>query len=81
VPFLNGRIDLAQAESVIDIISAKGKGALAQAESHLSGALSKYVHTCREELKNFITRLEVTIDYPEGRSGRHDDGGNRFFSP
>lgn len=63
--FLNGRIDLAQAEAVMDIISAKGQAALAQAESHLSGALSDYVKECRNELKDFITRLEVTIDYPE----------------
>lgn len=38
--FLNGRLDLAQAEAVMDIISAKGEAALTQAESHLSGALS-----------------------------------------
>lgn len=63
--FLNGRIDLAQAESVMDIITARGQAALVQAESHLSGALSQYVHETREKLKEFITKLEVTIDYPE----------------
>ena len=63
--FLNGRIDLTQAEAVMDIISAGGSAALSQAESHLSGSLSKFVRECMEELKEFITKLEVTIDYPE----------------
>ena len=63
--FLNGRIDLAQAEAVMDIITAKGRAALSQAESHLSGALSRYVRASREQLKDLITKLEVTIDYPE----------------
>lgn len=63
--FLNGRLDLAQAEAVMDIISAKGEAALTQAESHLSGALSGSVHEVMEELKDLITKLEVTIDYPE----------------
>ena len=49
----------------MDIITAKGQAALVQAESHLSGALSDYVHETREKLKEFITKLEVTIDYPE----------------
>lgn len=63
--FLNGRLDLAQAEAVMDIISAKGEAALTQAESHLSGVLSGFVHEVMEELKDLITKLEVTIDYPE----------------
>lgn len=63
--FLNGRIDLTQAEAVMDIITARGSAALTQAESHLSGALSRYVHGVRDQLKDLITKLEVTIDYPE----------------
>ena len=63
--FLNGRLDLSQAEAVMDIIEAKGSAALSQAESHLSGALSRYVEKCRSELKDLIGKLEVTIDYPE----------------
>lgn len=62
---MNGRLDLAQAEAVMDIVSAKGEAALTQAESHLSGALSGFVHEVMEELKDLITKLEVTIDYPE----------------
>lgn len=63
--FLNGRLDLSQAEAVMDIIEAKGAAALSQAESHLSGALSAFVRQCRSELKDLIGKLEVTIDYPE----------------
>lgn len=63
--FLNGRIDLTQAEAVMDILNARGKAALTQAESHLSGALSSRVRGLREKLKTLITKLEVTIDYPE----------------
>lgn len=49
----------------MDVIEAKGAAALSQAESHLSGKLSSFVHTCRDELTDLITKLEVTIDYPE----------------
>ncbi len=63
--FLNGRLDLSQAEAVMDIIEAKGSAALSQAESHLSGALSGFVKQCRSQLKDLIGKLEVTIDYPE----------------
>lgn len=63
--FLNGRLDLTQAEAVMDIIEARGSAALSQAESHLSGALSRFVKMSRDELTDLITKLEVTIDYPE----------------
>lgn len=49
----------------MDIISARGKTALRQAESHLAGALSGYVRGVRASLKDLITKLEVTVDYPE----------------
>lgn len=63
--FLNGRLDLSQAEAVMDIIEAKGSAALSQAESHLSGALSRFVGESRDVLSDLITKLEVTIDYPD----------------
>ncbi len=63
--FLNGRLDLAQAEAVMDIITAKNRTALLQAESHLTGALSRYVKDTRQALSDLISSLEVTIDYPE----------------
>lgn len=49
----------------MDIIEARGSAALSQAESHLSGALSRFVKMSRDELTDLITKLEVTIDYPE----------------
>lgn len=61
--FLNGRLDLAQAEAVMDIISAKGEAALA-GEPSVRRAF-RFVHEVMEELKDLITKLEVTIDYPE----------------
>ncbi len=63
--FLNGRLDLSQAEAVMDVIEAKGSAALSQAESHLSGALSHFVKESRAQMKDLISKLEVTIDYPE----------------
>lgn len=63
--FLNGRLDLTQAEAVMDIIEAKNAASLNQAESHLSGALSEFVKENREKMKDLITKLEVTIDYPD----------------
>lgn len=63
--FLNGRLDLTQAEAVMDIISAKNAASLNQAESHLSGALSEFVKKNRDKMKDLITKLEVTIDYPD----------------
>ena len=63
--FWNGRLDLSQAEAVMDIITAKNRAALLQAESHLTGALSRYVKDTRQALSDLIGSLEVTIDYPE----------------
>lgn len=63
--FMNGRLDLAQAEAVMDIITARGRAALSAAESHLAGALSGYVRETRDALTALISKLEVTIDYPE----------------
>lgn len=63
--FTNGRIDLAQAEAVMDVIQAKSRQGLTNAVSQLEGRLSKVIGAMRKELTDFITRLEVTIDYPE----------------
>ena len=56
--FLNGRIDLTQAEAVMDIITAKGRAALTQAESHLSGALSRYVAEIRGPMETLLARSQ-----------------------
>lgn len=63
--FLNGRIDLAQAEAVMDVIQAKSAQGLSAAVNQLEGRLSRIVGTMRRDLTDFITRLEVTVDYPE----------------
>ena len=63
--FLNGRIDLAQAESVIDIIHAKNEFALKSSEQQLSGSLSTSVKTVREKLLHEIAFIESALDDPE----------------
>lgn len=63
--FVNGRIDLAQAEAVMDVIQAKSKAGLTSAVSQLEGRLSKVINKTRKELTELVTRLEVMIDYPE----------------
>lgn len=63
--FLHGRIDLVQAEAVMDIIQAKSSRGLTCAEEQLEGRLSKTIQEVRVALTDFITRLEVMVDYPE----------------
>lgn len=63
--FVNGRLDLAQAEAVMDVIQAKSAKGLTSAVSQLEGRLSRVVGDMRLHLTDFITRLEVTVDYPE----------------
>lgn len=63
--FLNGRIDLTQAEAIIDIIESKTEESLHLAMNQLDGGLSKMIKQLRNQLIELIARLEVTIDYPE----------------
>ena len=63
--FLNGRIDLTQAESVMDLISAKNESSRELAMNQLSGKVSSYIRELREDLVNVLTKIEVNIDYPE----------------
>ncbi|AXB81102.1 tRNA uridine-5-carboxymethylaminomethyl(34) synthesis GTPase MnmE [Megasphaera hexanoica] len=63
--FVNGRIDLAQAEAVMDVIQAKSRAGLTSAVSQLEGRLSKVINKTRKDLTELVTRLEVMIDYPE----------------
>ncbi|WP_430884509.1 tRNA uridine-5-carboxymethylaminomethyl(34) synthesis GTPase MnmE [Fusibacter sp. JL216-2] len=63
--FLNGRLDLAQAESVMDLISAKTPKGFDVAFGQLEGSLSKKVASLRDELVSTMAQLEVCIDYPE----------------
>ncbi|MDU3191782.1 tRNA uridine-5-carboxymethylaminomethyl(34) synthesis GTPase MnmE [Veillonella parvula] len=63
--FMNGRIDLTQAEAIIDIIEAKTEDSLSLAVAQLDGTVSSFVKDVREQLIAMIAHLEVTIDYPE----------------
>lgn len=63
--FLNGRIDLAQAESVIDVINAKNDFALKASMNQLSGAVSSEIHRIRKEILHEIALIESAIDDPE----------------
>ena len=63
--FLNGRIDLSQAEAVIDIINAKTKKETQASVSQLEGFLSKRVGKIRKKIMDITVNLEVNIDYPE----------------
>ena len=63
--FLNGRIDLTQAEAVIDIINARTQKNLALAASHMSGKLKDQVAFVRNHLVGYLTQVEAVIDFPE----------------
>lgn len=63
--FLNGRIDLAQAEAVADLIAATSERAATLAGRQLEGRLSEYVGKLRNELKVMRAQMEAMIDFPE----------------
>ncbi|GIO11960.1 tRNA modification GTPase MnmE [Cohnella xylanilytica] len=63
--FLNGRIDLAQAEAVIDLIRSKSNRAFQVARRQSEGALSKKIVPLRRQLIELLAHVEVNIDYPE----------------
>ena len=63
--FLNGRIDLAQAESVIDVINAKSDKEAKSGIKQLEGYLSSEIKEIKQEILNVLVNIEVTIDYPE----------------
>ncbi|HIV74893.1 MAG TPA: tRNA uridine-5-carboxymethylaminomethyl(34) synthesis GTPase MnmE [Candidatus Pseudogracilibacillus intestinigallinarum] len=63
--FLNGRIDLSQAEAVMDVIQSKTNEAMNVALGQLDGKLSQLINKLRQELIETIAHVEVNIDYPE----------------
>ena len=63
--FLNGRIDLAQAEAVSDVIHARTDLALAAANEQLAGKLSQRIGQLRDDLMNVLAHLEAHIDFPD----------------
>ena len=67
--FLNGRIDLAQAEAVMDLIRAQTDRAMDVALQQMEGRLSQLIHSLRQGIIEMLAQVEVNIDYPE-----YDDG-------
>jgi tRNA modification GTPase len=63
--FLNGRIDLSQAEAVLELIDAKTRHAQQSASGKLSGSLSKKVKGARGKILDLQAKIEVSIDFPE----------------
>lgn len=63
--FLNGRIDLAQAEAVIDVINSKNEYALKSSVQHLKGKVSDRIKEIRDEILNHIAFIEAALDDPE----------------
>ena len=63
--FLNGRIDLSQAEAVMDLIRAKTDRAMNVALGQMDGKLSRLINSLRQALLETLAQVEVNIDYPE----------------
>ncbi|MGN0181125.1 MAG: tRNA uridine-5-carboxymethylaminomethyl(34) synthesis GTPase MnmE [Candidatus Ornithomonoglobus sp.] len=63
--FMNGRIDLSQAEAVIDVINAKNELSRRNAVSQLGGSLSKEIKAARDTLVHLAAQMQVIIDYPD----------------
>ena len=63
--FLNGRIDLLQAESVIDVINAKAEKEAKTGIKQLEGVLSKKIKEIKQEILDVMVNVDVSIDYPE----------------
>ena len=63
--FLNGRIDLAQAEAVADLIHSRTELALAAANEQLAGKLSQRINQLRDELMHTLAHVEAHIDFPD----------------
>ena len=63
--FMNGRIDLSQAEAVMDLIRAKTDRAMNVALGQMEGKLSKLIRKLRQEILETLAQIEVNIDYPE----------------
>jgi tRNA modification GTPase len=63
--FLNGRLDLAQAEAVADLIHSRTELALAAANEQLAGRLSQQVNQLRDQLMHILAHVEAHIDFPD----------------
>jgi tRNA modification GTPase len=72
--FLNGRLDLAQAEAVLDVVQARTETALQAAVNQLTGQLSEQVRAVRQTLVNILAYLEASIDFEEDEIPHQDIG-------
>ena len=63
--FLNGRIDLSQAEAVIELINSKTEKEADASLKQLEGYLSKEINQIKKQVLDLLTQIEVSIDYPE----------------
>ncbi len=63
--FLNGRIDLSQAEAVIDLINAKTNKEAKESVKQLTGALANNINNIKKQLMDIMVNIEASIDYPE----------------
>jgi tRNA modification GTPase len=70
--FLNGRIDLVQAEAVLDVIRSKTEASLKVALAQLEGGLSGNINAIREEILDITSELEADIDFSEEEAGASD---------
>jgi tRNA modification GTPase len=75
--FLNGRLDLSQAEAVMDVIHARGERALAAAQRQLRGALGTHLRGLTDDLLGALARIEAHIDFPEEDIPPEDAAGLR----
>jgi tRNA modification GTPase len=66
-PFLNDKIDLAQAEAIADLIDASTEAAARSASRSLSGEFSAEIHALRDALIHLRMLVEATLDFPRGR--------------
>jgi len=63
--YLNGRIDLTQAEAVMDIVAAKTEKSLEIAAAQIRGGMKKHIESVRDDLIGILTETEAAIDFPE----------------
>ncbi|RJR19502.1 MAG: tRNA uridine-5-carboxymethylaminomethyl(34) synthesis GTPase MnmE [Desulfobacteraceae bacterium] len=73
--FMNGRIDLTQAEAVIDLIGARSEKGLSMAASQVQGALRKEIEAVKRAAVVLLATLEAAIDFPEENETPYDIGG------
>ena len=67
--FINGRIDLTQAEAVVDLVNSKSEKGLQLASQQISGKFRSKIEELRQKVVEILARMEVAIDFPEEESG------------